>query len=351
MPAARTRVNVLSVPVRYVFLGWMLALALALLGRVASAADLSFVPWRVDYHFHLRSPAAYDALVVMCKKYGDCTLPKPGITTAKDAIAVLDEAGVQQAIVLSLGFYFGSPAAAAGHYDVARMTRAENEYIAQQVAASSGRLIGFFSVDPLSSNALDEVRYWARDGRLKGLKLHFANSQVNLLDPKQVEQVADVVGLAGQSNLPMVIHLATSADFSTAETESFIRDILPRAGNAWVQVAHSAMFGGEDKVNLNGLRAFADHMARNDPATRHVMFDMSEAITPKTTAADAAAYVAVVRKIGVSRFLTGSDYNANTPKWVDDMDRHLLPLTQGEWQTIARNCAPWVCAHQTQAEN
>jgi predicted TIM-barrel fold metal-dependent hydrolase len=343
MPAVRSRADAMSVPVRVVFLGWMLILSPALLGRVASAADLSFVPWRADYHFHLRSPAAYDALVAMCRKYGDCTLPKPGITTTKDAIAVLDEAGVQQAVVLSLGFYFGSPAAADQHYDVARMTRAENEYIAQQVATSAGRLIGFFSVDPLSANALDEVRYWARDGRLKGLKMHFANSDVHLLDPKQVKQVASVVELAGRNNLPMVIHLATSADFSTAEAESFIRDILPHAGNAWVQVAHSATFGGEDKVNLNGLRAFADHIARDDPATRHVMFDMSEAFTTKSTAQDVAAYVAVMRKIGLSRFLTGSDYNAHTPKFVDEMDRHLLPLSQSEWQAIARNCAPWVC--------
>jgi predicted TIM-barrel fold metal-dependent hydrolase len=332
-----------SAAFRHPCVAWAMALSLALIGPIASAAPLTFVPWRADYHMHIRSKAGYDALVAMCAKYGDCTLPPAGARPASAAIESL--AGVQgeTGVVLSLAFYFGSPAAADQHYDIARLTRAENEYIAQQVATRPDKLIGFFSVDPLSDNALDEVRYWAADGRLKGLKLHFANSDVHLLDPKQVKQVAAVIGLAGEKGLPMVIHLGTSADFSSAEAESFIRDILPRAGNAWVQIAHSAMFGGEDKVNLNGLNAFEAHMAKHDPATRHVMFDISEAVTDKTTAEDAAAYVTVMRKIGVSRFLTGSDFDGRSSKEADDLFRSKLPLTQAEWRTIARNCAPWLC--------
>ena len=114
--------------------------------------------------------------------------------------------------------------------------RAENEYVANQVTTSSGRLVGFFSVSPLKSNALDEVRYWAKNHRLMGLKMHFANSGVHLLDAQQVKQVAAVVGLAGENGLPMVIHLGTSSDFSSAEAESFIRDILPHAGSSGVQI-------------------------------------------------------------------------------------------------------------------
>jgi hypothetical protein len=35
------------------------------------------------------------------------------------------------------------------------MTRTENEYVADQVERSHGRLVGFFSVDPLSLPAAD----------------------------------------------------------------------------------------------------------------------------------------------------------------------------------------------------
>src|SRR4029077_717017 len=111
---------------------------------------------------HLRSQAGYDALVAMCAHYGDCTLPTPGARPASAAISALDGVGAEKGMVLSLAFYFGSPAASDQHYDVARMTRAENEYIAKQVATRPDRLVGFFSLDPLSANALDEVRYWAR---------------------------------------------------------------------------------------------------------------------------------------------------------------------------------------------
>ena len=332
-----------SVPFRHARVAWALALSLAVLCPIASAAPLTFVPWRADYHMHLRSQAGYDALVALCAKYGDCTMPPAGARPASAAIASLDGVQGGTGFVLSLAFYFGSPAASGQHYDVARLTRAENEYIAQQVATRPDKLVGFFSVDPLSANALDEVRYWAADGRLKGLKLHFANSDVHLLDPQQVEQVAAVVGLAGEKGLPMVIHLGTSADFSTAEAESFIRDILPRAGSAWVQIAHAGTFGGEDKVNLNSLNAFAAHMAHHDPATRHVMFDISEAVTDKTTADDAAALVIVMRKIGLSRFLPGSDFDGRTSKVADELFREKLPLSQAEWRRVARICAPWVC--------
>jgi len=173
--------------------------------------------------------------------------------------------------------------------------------------------------------------------------MHSANSDVHLLDPTQVRQVAAVVRLAGKSGLPMVIHLATRSDFSNAEAESFIRDILPRAGSVWVQLAHCAGFGGVDKVNLNALQAFAAHIARDDTATRHLMFDVSECITEKTTAQDAAALVAVMRKIGLFRFLPGSDFDVTTPKVADELDRRKLPFTQDECRMVARNCAPWVC--------
>jgi len=324
-------------------LAWMLTLAFAFTVPAAFAAPLAHVPWRADHHMHIRSQAAYVALVAMCKKYGDCTLPKAGDRLGSEAAAALDEAGVERGVILSQAYYFGSPAVDDQHYDVARLTRAENEYVAKQVAAHPGRLVGFFSVNPLKPNALDEVRYWSKDGRLKGLKLHLANSDVHLLDPKQVKQLAAVVGLAGENGLPMVIHLGTSSDFSTAAAESFIREVMPRAGSAWVQIAHCATFGGDDKVNLNGLSAFAAHIARDDPATRHVMFDISECITEKTTAQDAAALVGVMRKVGLSRFLPGSDFDGSTPKKADELDRRLLPFTQDEWRTIARNCAPWVC--------
>src|SRR5438128_534943 len=228
---------------------WRAVLVIAVGGLVmpfaqALAATPDFVPWRADHHIHIRSQAVYEAVGTICAQFDrrDCDVPDSAhpVRGAVDVIAALDEAHIEKGVVLSMGYFFGSPYLDAKHYDVARMTRAENEYVAEQVARNPKRLIGFFSVDPLSDSALEEVRFWADNHRLTGLKLHFANSGVHLKDPEQVRKIAAVVGFAGDRKLPMVIHLRAAREFTVEEVEIFIRDILPRAGDSWVQIAHAA---------------------------------------------------------------------------------------------------------------
>jgi predicted TIM-barrel fold metal-dependent hydrolase len=326
------------------------AFGLALTGSMASAvppaAPLDFVPWRADFHMHIRSQTAYDTEAVMCATFGPgaCHLnTEHQARSGADAIAAFEEVGAKKGVVLSMAYMFGAPSVAAQHYDVARMTRAENEYVAEQVAAHPDKLVGFFGVDPLSSSALDEVRYWARDGRLKGLKLHFANSEVNLRDPAQVKQIAAVVVLAGKNRLPINFHLSTGEKFGAEDTEIFIRDILAPAGDPWVQLSHAGGFGGSDDLMFNVLRVFAAHIAHHDPATRHVVFDLASVVSAKTTAQQAADLVELMRKIGLSRFVVGSDYDGGTPKATDEFDREKLPLSQEEWRTVVQSCVPWVC--------
>ncbi len=301
----------------------------------------SFVPWRADHHMHIRTRAAADALVIQCAAFGESPPPNAAPSLATDAVAALEQVRAQRGVLLSQAYFFSSPYAAAGHYDVSRMTRAENEYVAEQVITQSERLVGFFSVNPLSAIALDEVRHWSRDGRLKGLKLHFANSCVRFEDPEHVRQVAAVVRLAGEAKFPMVIHLCTSSRFSAQETEIFIRDVLPCAGEAWVQIAHGAGFGGTEQAMLEPIRAFANHIEGNNAATRNVVFDLSEVVTPKTAEESARNFVAAMRKIGLTRFLLGCDWDLNQPKESDELVREKFRLSQDEWQTVARNCAPW----------
>jgi predicted TIM-barrel fold metal-dependent hydrolase len=333
-------------PINHSRRGWMVASVLGLAAPATFAAPLGFEPWRADFHMHLRSQTAYDTEATMCASFGKgaCHLDTAHqVRGGDDAIAAMDEVGARQGVILSMAYMFGSSYVAGEHYDVARMTRAENEYVAQQVGAHPDRLVGFFGVDPLSFNALDETRYWARDGRLKGLKMHFANSVVNLNDPEQVRKIAAVVGMAGETGLPINIHLSTGKGFGAAETEIFIREILPRAGEAWVQLCHASGFGNADELMFTNLQVFAAHIAAHDPLTRHVIFDLASVITPTTSAQDAARLVALMRKIGLSRFVVGSDYDGTTSKTTDELDRTKLPLSAQEWRTVVRNCVPWVC--------
>jgi predicted TIM-barrel fold metal-dependent hydrolase len=307
-----------------------------------SPAD--FVPWRADHHMHLRSRAAYEAMTVMCAGVQGCAPEAAhGVLGAADALAVLDEAHVNRGVVLSVAYLFGSPFLARQHLDVARLTRAENEYVAAEVARSGGRLTGFFAVDPLQPSAAQEVRHWVADGRLQGLKLHLTSAGLNFKDPAQVKQLAGIVRLAGEAGLPLLIHLRTGPDFGAAQTEIFVRDVLPAAGGSTVQIAHAGGWSGTDQATLAILAAFAAHIARDDPATRHVLFDLSAVVTPATTQQQAGRLVELMRAVGLTRFVMGSDWDFATPRATLELMVAKLPLSAPEWQTLARNCAPWAC--------
>jgi hypothetical protein len=91
------------------------------------------------------------------------------------------------------------------------------------------------------------------------------------------------------------------------------------------------------------LKVFAAHIARHDPVTRHVTFDLASVVSAKTTQKEAAELVEYMRKIGLASFVVGSDYDGVTPKATDEFDREKLPLSQEEWKTVVQSCVPWVC--------
>jgi predicted TIM-barrel fold metal-dependent hydrolase len=49
-----------------------------------------------------------------------------------------------------------------------------------------------------------------------------------------------------------------------------------------------------------------------------------------------------IRRIGINRFLFGSDFNVLTPAGeVNNLRK--LGLSDQEWQMLHQNCAPWAC--------
>jgi predicted TIM-barrel fold metal-dependent hydrolase len=322
----------------------------AVVVAAASAEEsklLPAAPWRADHHMHLRSRSLYDAWIALCDalEQRSCERPDPQrmVVTGSDAVAALDRVAARRGVVLSSAYQFGSPYVASKHYDVADMTRAENEYVATEVGRFPARLVGFFSVDPLDGSAASEVAHWAADGRLKGLKLHLANSAVNFHDTEQVAKVAAIVRLAAQKKLPMVIHVRTGVAFGADESEIFIRDVLPAAGSSWVQIAHVGGWGGYDSATAAELRMWADCISRGDAATRRVLFDLAYVVSSSMTADEASDLVAQMRRIGIRRFVLGSDFDSDSPSAADDKMRTKLPLTDSEWRSIAERCAPWAC--------
>ena len=293
-------------------------------------------PWRADHHVHLASPE-------LCRLVGEC-LPTnhPPAVYAADAIRALDEADVSKGVILSCAYLYGLPSLHLTPRQIADGTRRENEFTVAEVAKYPTRLVGFLSVDPLQDSAIDEMRYWQGKGQFVGLKLHFTASAVNLRNTSERRKVTGVFAEAAAEHLPIVVHLG-GGKVDATDAELFIRDVLPSAGDSWVQIAHAG--GGlplRDGNHIAVLRAFADHIAKDDPATRHVLFDLSYVPAPDEGQETVRALTEQIRRIGIKRFVFGSDFNVLTPaEEIKNLGR--LGLTKEEWQTLKDNCAPWAC--------
>ena len=237
------------------------------------------ISWRADHHIHLAS-------VDLCQLVGECLSSNhPPAVYASDAIRALDEAHVSKGVILSCAYLYGLPSLHLTPREIAERTRRENEFTAAEVAKYPTRLVGFLSVNPLQDSAIDEIRHWRGSHVLVGLKLHFTASAVHIRSAAERRQVARVLAEAALEHIPIVIHIG-GGKVDASDAELFIRDVLPSAGESWVQIAHAG--GGlplHDGNHVGVLRTFADHIVRDDPATRHVLFDLSFVPAPGEDAA------------------------------------------------------------------
>jgi predicted TIM-barrel fold metal-dependent hydrolase len=277
--------------------------------------------------------------------------PAPaGPVTADRLIAQLDAAGIQRAAVLSLAYAHGSPSLR-GNDEYAQV-RAENDWTGQQVAQYPTRLRALCSVNPLREYALTELDRCAKDPNLRhGLKLHFANSQVDLQNAGHVEQVRQVFRAANSRRMPIVVHVWTGDQrigkpYGRAEAQLFLKDVLPVAPDIPIQIAHLAGAGpGLDPGSKEALAVFADAVSAADPRTRNLYFDVTTNVTVQTSAEEAAFIAASLRQIGLQRILYGSDLAIGgnpTARQSWAAFRGMLPLTEAEFRTIADNVAPYM---------
>jgi predicted TIM-barrel fold metal-dependent hydrolase len=293
---------------------------------------------RADHHQHLFSPAA-GALVT-----GDTA--SPGIS-ADDLIGLLDSAGIRRALVLSVAYTWGSANRTVDNeYD---KVKAENDWTSKQVARYPDRLRAFCGFNPLKPYAMDELARCAQDTQLRrGLKLHFGNSDVDLDNPQNVEQVRKVFRAANARRMPIVVHLHTSIskrrNYGRKEALVFLNQLLPAAPNVPVQIAHLAGAGDYDVATDSALKVFVEAIARHDPRVRNLWFDVTSVVIAGIGPSKARLIAMRIRQIGLRRVLYGSDAHGGgnpAPRegWAAFRE---LPLTQVEFRTIAGNIAPYM---------
>ena len=268
--------------------------------------------------------------------------PPYKVVDADALVKMLDEAEIDRAVVLSGAYLFESPYAPKLPGAAARL-RAENDWTAAQVARYPTRLVGFCAVNPLTDTALPEIERCARDLHLRGLKLHLRNSQVDLKKPEHVARLQQVFAAANRLALPLVVHLESDDPAAgKATAEAFLTQVLPRAPDVVVQVAHMA--GSGPGWNDESLAVLAEAVEHGDPRTRNLYFDVA-------TVADLQKHDQLellakrIRQIGPQRILYGSDAafgGHNTPDREWGNFRGMVPLTDAEHAVIRDNVAPYL---------
>jgi predicted TIM-barrel fold metal-dependent hydrolase len=270
--------------------------------------------------------------------------PGPGNMEPIDAaklVALLDEIWIDRAVVLSLAYWYGSPLHAAVADELAKV-RAENDWTAEQCARFPGRLTAFCSVNPLKEYALEEIGRCAKSGRFRGLKLHFGNSRVDAKSPDHIARLKQVMAAANAYRLGVVAHLWTSEGYGAPEAQSFLDNLLPAAPDVAVQIAHMA--GGGPGWTDPALEVFADAVARGDPRTRNLYFDVAT-VADLQKWDDLKLLAQRIRQIGLKRILYGSDAafgGRSTPRVEWGNFRGTVPLSDAEFKVIAANVAPYL---------
>jgi predicted TIM-barrel fold metal-dependent hydrolase len=314
-----------------------LAVLVLAAGLVAPTAAAQAPTVAADHHQHFFSPTIAAR---------SPTLPP---TDAKRLVGLLDDAGITQAVVLSLAYSYGNPnrPPVEHEYD---LVKAENDWTSAQVALAPDRLRAFCSVNPLKEYALEEIARCAKDPRLRlGLKLHFGNSDVDLARPEHARRLREVFAAANRHRMAIAVHMRSNLSqqrpYGAAYARTFLEQLLPAALDVPVQIAHLAGAGGfDDPLVDEALGVFVTAIATNDPRMKQVWFDVSGVAGLGEWKAKAPRIAARIREVGLARILYGSDGAGGGNLVPADAWKAFaeLPLTPAELKAIASNVAPYL---------
>lgn len=253
---------------------------------------------RIDYHQHLVS-AAFEPVVKMPRRDGAALVRE------------LDAAGIQRAVVLSVGYSFADERK--GFADPDRMTREENDWTSAQVAANAPRLIGFCSANPLRDAALAEVGRCLGLPGMTGIKVHMGNAGVTFRNPAHLIRMQQLMALAEERRAPVLIHMRArgGTDYGAQDATLFLDQVVPMAPSVEVIIAHlGASSPGYPAQNDEVMAVFGTAAQKRDRRMRNIYVDVSANVTDEMTPEQGAQLAQRLRQVGLKRILYGSDLNA-----------------------------------------
>jgi predicted TIM-barrel fold metal-dependent hydrolase len=281
----------------------------------------------VDYHQHLVSPAF-------------APIAKMPVRDGAALVKELDAAGIDRAVVLSMGYSFGDERKKLSDPD--RLTREENDWTSAEVMRNKPRLIGFCSANPLRPVALEELERCLGLPGMSGIKVHFGNAGITLRDAGHLARIQQLFALAERRRAPVLVHMRArgGTNYGAEDAQTFLEKVVPIAPGIEIVVAHLGASGpGYSLQHDEVMAVFGAAAERNDARMANIYFDVSSNVTDDISDADAALMARRFRQVGLRRVLYGSDLGVPggtiSRGWA--IFRTKVPLTPEELQQIMSN--------------
>jgi predicted TIM-barrel fold metal-dependent hydrolase len=230
--------------------------------------------------------------------------PKARLVGGRELISAMDENRVDKAVV------FGFP------WTDIELSKTHNDYILATVLKYPDRFIGLGCFDPASPGAATEAERCLAGG-LSGIgELAFYRSGI---DDLALQQLAPVMGLCAERNLPVLIHTnePVGHDYygKTPISLSQIYELIKRFADNNIVLAH---WGG-------GLFFYTLMKKEVKERLKNVYFDT--AASPYLY--DPAVYQVAIKFAGIDKILFGSDFPLLAPeKYFSEMRQSGLAKQQ-----------------------
>lgn len=303
----------------------------------------------IDHHTHIYSEQAKKYLINAVD--GLDSLPPLG---PKQLLNVMSDAQVNKAALLSTAYFFSSEGKT--NKNKYRALKSDNTWIANVVTKHPDKFVGFFSVNPLSDSASTVIKRNAQIKAFSGLKLHLANSKVDLRNPKHVQKIGKIFQQANANGLGVIVHMRYKKQpYGKKDAKIFVDKILSKAPDVPIQIGHLAGWGGYDRQTDEALSIFADYSANNKLNT-NIYFDLSAVIRPVRNQEDSTQsyqppkwypqkryerLTQQIKKVGLDRILFGTDWPDWNPRSYKNDIVNKLNLSKNELDIIFSNKAPW----------
>ena len=264
----------------------------------------------VDYHVHIFSPELLENL-----EQQGYSFKRSGFKVIKERqdysnlSEISTDNGQSKMLLISVGYAYKN---LNGTLPEREFVKKENDLLSTMVNADRERLLGFYGIDPLKDFAIEEIKRCDEKLKLDGIKLHLQANNLDLKDTTQLNKLKEVIQLADERNIPLLIHNnARDNTFGKEYFSIFKKEILDKCEPLTIIFAHCGSGGGMDEFCFNFLNAFRAYVEDHSKNKKHKIYlDLSAVIKPIAYPGERpkAEFLKLMHEIGLEKFVFGSDY-------------------------------------------